>query len=62
MAVSGLLEPLACYFCARSESHWVAPVARTQPVYWRGHKRPILDLAISQKLAVPVQTSIIHSV
>jgi hypothetical protein len=26
--VNGLLEPLACYFCAQSESHWVAPMAR----------------------------------
>jgi hypothetical protein len=31
--VNGLLEPFACDFCARSESHWMALMARAQPVY-----------------------------
>jgi hypothetical protein len=73
MLIGGSFEPLACYFCARSESHQVAPVARAQPVYYltgmkrkqhglTGHdKISNLNLSISLSLLSPKLKLVPHS-
>jgi hypothetical protein len=61
MAVSGLSEPLACYFfCARSENHWVAPASCATgfgTVVFRSNRQsrithPPIDIEIWQRSRV----------